>query len=62
MKNCEEILHEKGNNMIFVSDDVTIAEAIGVMIENKIGAILVKSGNKVVRDMDRKRSNEEHEN
>jgi len=48
MKNCEEILIEKGTNMIFVKDDVNIDEAVRIMLKNNIGAILVKRNEEVI--------------
>lgn len=48
MKSCEEILYEKGTKMIFVKDTENIDNAIRVMLENKIGAILVKKSDEVI--------------
>jgi signal-transduction protein with cAMP-binding, CBS, and nucleotidyltransferase domain len=47
MKNAEDILKEKGMDLIFVDESSTIEEALRKMVENKIGAILVKSGGKI---------------
>lgn len=63
MKTAEEILREKNRPMITVASDVTIHEAIQVMVKNNIGAVLVKENNKIVgiyteRDL-LKNSNEE---
>lgn len=48
MKSCEEILYEKGTNMISVNDDARLDEAIRKMVENKIGAILIKKNREVI--------------
>lgn len=48
MKLSEEILYEKGTKIISVTADTTISDAIKVMLENKIGAILVKDGEEYV--------------
>lgn len=44
MKTAEDIVREKNGEMISVSPDTTIEEAVTIMVEKKIGAILVKSG------------------
>ena len=48
MKTAEEILKEKNRPIISVDPDVTIHEAIRVMVENKIGAILIKDNGQIV--------------
>ncbi|MBU0558876.1 MAG: CBS domain-containing protein [Bacteroidetes bacterium] len=48
MYNAEDILKEKSREMICVSPEVTLAEALAVMLENKIGAILVKENEDIV--------------
>jgi signal-transduction protein with cAMP-binding, CBS, and nucleotidyltransferase domain len=48
MKTAEEILQEKRGEMICVSPDTVICEALKVMTENHIGAILVKQGEKIM--------------
>lgn len=48
MKTAEDILLEKGDEIICVTEDVTIFDALKVMVENNIGAILVERGDKVV--------------
>ena len=48
MKTAEEMLNEKSLGMITVPKDATVNEAIKVMNENKIGAILVKDGEDIV--------------
>jgi CBS domain-containing protein len=48
MKTAEDIIKEKKRDMIFVSSDQTIREALQVMVSKKIGAILVKENDKIV--------------
>ncbi|MGD8779262.1 MAG: CBS domain-containing protein [Ignavibacteria bacterium] len=48
MKTAEEMLKDKSLGMITVPKDSTIHEAIKIMNENKIGAILVKDGEDIV--------------
>lgn len=48
MKTAEEILDEKDRNILTVSDDATIYEALKIMNERKLGAIFVKKDNKIV--------------
>lgn len=47
MKTAEEVLKEKGADMISVPVDSTVFDALKVMNEKKIGAILIKDGDKV---------------
>ncbi len=47
MYNAEEILNRKGLNIISVDIDATVADALEVMLENRIGAILVKEGDDI---------------
>lgn len=42
MKTAEDILNQKGGEIISVSQDTTITDALQKMIENKIGAVVVK--------------------
>lgn len=42
MKTAEHIINEKGRDMICVTEDATIHDALTIMVEHKIGAILVK--------------------
>ncbi len=44
MKTAEDILREKGGEMICVSPSTRIAEALRLMTEHRIGAIIVKEG------------------
>lgn len=48
MKTAEEMLKEKGNHLISVSPDTTIYDALRLMIEKQIGAILVKKDDDIV--------------
>lgn len=48
MKTAEDMLKEKGTDIISVSKDSTVFDALKVMNENKIGAILVKDGDEYV--------------
>ena len=42
MKTAEEILNEKEQKLISISPDTTIQEAVNLMVENNIGAMLIK--------------------
>jgi len=48
VKTAEDIIAEKGNETVCVSKDQTLFEAIQLMNEKKIGAILVKEGDDLV--------------
>ena len=48
MKTAEEILKEKNRPIISIGPDATIYEALRVMVENKIGAILIKDNGKII--------------
>nr|MBF0222285.1 CBS domain-containing protein [Desulfobulbaceae bacterium] len=41
MKNAEEILKDKNRSILAVSQDTTVFTAVKMMVENKVGAILV---------------------
>jgi CBS domain-containing protein len=43
-----EVIHEKGNVIHSVSPDTTIAEAVRKMNDNRIGAIVVMEGDRLV--------------
>ncbi|KAA3609264.1 MAG: CBS domain-containing protein [Calditrichaeota bacterium] len=47
MKTAREMLLEKGNEIIAVSPDATLYDAIQVMIDHNIGAVLIKDGEKI---------------
>jgi CBS domain-containing protein len=48
MKTAEEILAEKGNEVVTVTREQTLLEAIQLMNEKKIGAILVEDGDEII--------------
>jgi CBS domain-containing protein len=48
MKTAEDILRDKEIDIISVTPDTTIIEAIRIMLKNQIGAILVKEGDKII--------------
>ncbi len=48
MKTAREVLKQKTSRMVTVSPDTTIFDAVGRMVENKIGAILVKDEEEIV--------------
>ena len=45
---AEDILNEKGSNILATSPDSTLAVAINLMTEQNIGAILIKDGDQYV--------------
>lgn len=47
MITAADILENKGGKLISVNIDSTVADALHVMIENKIGAILVQDGGEI---------------
>ncbi len=48
MKSAEEILYEKGTKIISVNGQTSIDNVIRTMLENKIGAIIVKDNDDVI--------------
>ena len=48
MKTAEEILKEKNREMVCISSDKTVRDAIRLMNDNNIGAILVKKEDQIV--------------
>lgn len=48
MKTAEDILMEKEGEMICVSPDTTIYDALQSMLQHRIGAMLIKEGDKLV--------------
>lgn len=48
MKTAEDILKDKDRNIISVSPETTIYDALQTMVNNRIGAVLVKDGEKIV--------------
>ena len=47
MKNVGQILEEKGHALLYVSPDATVFEALGVMAEKNVGALVVLEGEKL---------------
>lgn len=43
----EQILEEKGNSLVTVSPDTSVAEAVKIMNEENIGAVVVLDGDKL---------------
>ncbi len=48
MKTAQEIINEKGAEMVSVSPDTTLFDAIKIMIKNRIGSILIRDGGEIV--------------
>lgn len=48
MKSAEEILYEKGTKIITVNGQTSIDNAIKIMLENKIGAIIVEENDDLI--------------
>lgn len=48
MKTAEEMLKEKDIDIISVSHDATVQDAINIMIKNQIGAIIIKKEQEIV--------------
>ena len=48
MKTAEDLLKDKEIDIISVTPDTPVIEAIRIMLKNQIGAILVKEGEKIV--------------
>lgn len=48
MKTAEEIVKEKNREMVCISFDKTVRDAVRLMNENNIGAILVKKNDRIV--------------
>jgi signal-transduction protein with cAMP-binding, CBS, and nucleotidyltransferase domain len=48
MEIAADILKKKGRDMICLSPDRTITQALNVMVESKIGAILIKEKNTII--------------
>ena len=47
MKTAEELVKRKESKTFYVSPDTTIYNVVQIMIKNRIGAILIKEGEKV---------------
>lgn len=48
IKNAEELLEEKGSELFSVSPDTRIIDALRLMVEKKVGAMLVKENDRIV--------------
>lgn len=48
MFTAEDIINEKNHDIIFTSPDSTVANALKIMLEEKIGAIAIKDGENYV--------------
>lgn len=48
VKTAEQILQEKGGELISVAEQTVVLEALKSMVESKVGSILVKEGNRIV--------------
>ncbi len=48
MFTAENIINEKSHNIISTSPDSTVADALKIMLEEKIGAIAIKDGDEYV--------------
>ena len=48
MYTAEDIINEKSHDIISTSPDSTVAEALKIMLEKKIGAIAIKDGDNIV--------------
>lgn len=48
MYTAEDMINEKSNDIISTSPDSTVADALKIMLEKKIGAIAIKDGEKYV--------------
>ncbi len=48
MKTAEEILKQKDKDTVWVTPDTTVHDTLSVMLDNNIGSILIKNGEKFV--------------
>jgi len=48
MKTAQEIINEKGSEMVCVSPDTILIEAIQIMVDKRIGSILVRQGGEII--------------
>ena len=48
MYTAEDILNAKGTDIIHTDPESTVADALKIMLENKIGAIVIKDGDEIV--------------
>ena len=49
MKTAEDILNEKKRDMVWVREDQMVFDAVRVMVDNAIGAVLIKKKGRMVR-------------
>ena len=48
MKTAEDILNEKKRDMVWITGDKSVFEAVRLMVENSIGAVLIKEHDQFV--------------
>lgn len=48
MYTAQDILNEKGTEMIYTHPEATVADALKIMLDRKIGAIVIKDGDDIV--------------
>ena len=48
MKTAEDILNEKQRDMVWIAGDKSVFDAVRLMVENSIGAVLIKEGSRFV--------------
>ena len=48
MYTAEDIINEKGIDIIYTDPESTVADALKIMLENKIGAIVIKNNDEIV--------------
>ena len=48
VKTAEQILQDKGGELISVAQETVVVEALKTMVESKVGSILVKDGSRIV--------------
>lgn len=48
MKTAEDILNEKKRDMVWIKKDQTVFDAVRVMVDNSIGAVLIKEAARMV--------------
>jgi CBS domain-containing protein len=48
MRTAEDILNEKRRDAVWISGDRTVMDAVKMMVDNSIGAILIKEGERFV--------------
>ncbi|MBT3341938.1 MAG: CBS domain-containing protein [Gemmatimonadetes bacterium] len=48
VKTAEQILQDKGGELIAVAQETVVVEALKIMVESKVGSILIKDGSRIV--------------